>query len=43
MLILASAHGRISARRATYGFVPQQGQAAQPIAIQSASLVNFSI
>jgi hypothetical protein len=43
MLILALAHVRISARRATYGFILQQSQAAQPIAIESASLVDFSI
>jgi hypothetical protein len=43
MLILASVHGCITACRATYGFVPKQGQAAKPIAIESASFVAVPI
>jgi hypothetical protein len=43
MFVLALAHGRILACRATYGFVPKQGQAAKPIAIESASFVAVSI
>jgi hypothetical protein len=43
MLILASVHGCITACRATYGLVPKQGQAAKPIAIESASFVAVQI
>jgi hypothetical protein len=42
MFILALAH-RISGCRATYRFVPKQGQAAKPTAIESALFVEVSI